>query len=68
MPRTVDPLRAIPTDHEAERAVLGAILLDGDALFKVADRLEPASFDLPRHRIVYESLRELSREAAGRSR
>ncbi|MEX2205848.1 MAG: replicative DNA helicase [Myxococcota bacterium] len=65
MPRAVDPLRAIPTDHEAERAVLGAILLDPDALFKVADRLEPASFDLPRHRIVYESLRELSEKQQG---
>ena len=65
MPRTADPLRSIPTDHEAERAVLGAILLDGDALFKVSDRLEPASFDLPRHRIVYESLRELSEKQQG---
>ena len=63
MPRTVDPLRAIPSDHEAERAVLGAILLDHEALYKVADKLRPRSFDLPRHRIVYESLRELSRSS-----
>ena len=65
MPRSADPLRAIPTDHEAERAVLGAILLDGDSLFKVADRIEPASFDLPRHRIVYEVVRELSEKQQG---
>jgi replicative DNA helicase len=48
-------LRAIPADHEAERAVLGAILLDHDALFKVSDRLRPESFDLPRHRTLYEA-------------
>jgi replicative DNA helicase len=48
-------LRSIPTDHEAERAVLAAILLDHDALYKIADRLRPDSFDLPRHRILYEA-------------
>ena len=35
--------------------MLGAILLDHDALYKVFDKLRPASFDLPRHRIVYEA-------------
>ena len=45
--------------------MLGAILLDGDALFKVADRLEPAAFDLPRHRIVYEALRDLAAKGQG---
>jgi replicative DNA helicase len=47
--------RAIPADHEAERAVLGAILLDHEALYKVQDKLNAQSFDLPRHRILYES-------------
>ena len=53
-------LRAIPADHEAERAVLGALLLDHDALYKVADKLRPESFDLPRHRIIYSACMELS--------
>jgi replicative DNA helicase len=65
LPRSAEPLRAIPTDHEAERAVLGAILLDGDALIKIADRLEPASFDLPRHRVVYEVIRDLGEKNQG---
>ncbi len=45
--------------------MLGAILLDSDALFKVAHRLDPAAFDLPRHRIVYEAVRELSEKQQG---
>jgi replicative DNA helicase len=53
------PLRAIPADHEAERAVLGAVLLDHEALYKVQDKLRAASFDLPRHRILYDALCEL---------
>ena len=56
------PLRAIPTDHEAERAVLGAILLDHDALYKVEDKLRPESFDLSRHRVIYRAISELSRK------
>jgi replicative DNA helicase len=52
-------LRAIPADHEAERAVLGAILLDHEALYKVQDKLRPGSFDLPRHRILYDAICEL---------
>ena len=55
-------MRAIPSDHEAERAVLGAILLDHDALYKVADQLRPESFDLPRHRVIYAGCMELSRK------
>ncbi len=53
-------LRAIPADHEAERAVLAAILLDHDALYKVQDKLGPHSFDLPRHRLIWEAFIELA--------
>ncbi|MCE2391987.1 MAG: replicative DNA helicase [Proteobacteria bacterium] len=53
-------LRAIPADHEAERAVLGAILLDHESLYKVQDKLEAQSFDLPRHRILYQSCLDLA--------
>jgi len=53
-------IRAIPADHEAERAVLGAVLLDHEALYKVADKLSPQIFDLPRHRILYQAFLALS--------
>jgi replicative DNA helicase len=55
-------LRAIPADHDAERAVLGALLLDHDSLYKVADLLRPESFDLPRHRVIYGACLEVSRK------
>jgi replicative DNA helicase len=63
--KTAEQLRAIPTDHEAERAVLGALLLDGDAFYKISDKLGPGSFDLPRHKIVYEVLCELAEKHQG---
>ena len=53
-------LRAIPADHEAERAVLGALLLDHNSLFKIEDKIRPASFDLPRHRMLYAACQSLA--------
>ena len=57
---TKESLRAIPVDHEAERAVLGAILLDHNSLLKIEDKVSSSSFDLPRHRILYEACLSLA--------
>jgi len=40
--------------------VLGAILLDHNSLYKIEDKVQPASFDLPRHRVLYESCLSLA--------
>jgi replicative DNA helicase len=55
-----EPLRAIPADHEAERAVLGAIILDHDAYHKVMDKVRVESFDLPRHQTLFRACEELT--------
>ena len=51
--------RALPADHEAERAVLAALILDHEAIWKVRDRLPEHAFDQPRHRTVYRACTEL---------
>jgi replicative DNA helicase len=53
-------VRAIPADHEAERAVLGAIVLDHDAYHKVMDKVRVESFDLPRHQTLFRACEELT--------
>jgi replicative DNA helicase len=58
-PTNLQSLRAIPADHEAERAVLGALILDHESLLKVQDHLSPEAFDLPRHRILFQACIEL---------
>jgi replicative DNA helicase len=42
-----------PHDVEAEKAVIGSLLVDGDAVFKVASSLGPESFFIPEHRWIY---------------
>ncbi len=50
----------IPPHHlEAEQSVLGALLIDRDALSEVSGRLKPESFYLEKHREIYEGIMAL---------
>jgi len=48
-----------PSNLEAEQAVLGALLIDQDAIIKIADILSPDDFYADKHRLVYESMMEI---------
>jgi replicative DNA helicase len=57
-PSTV-PDKLQPHDVEAEEAVLGALLIDPDAIIKVAPILAAADFFIHRHGWIYEAMRNL---------
>ncbi len=46
--------RAAPHNIEAEQALLGAILVNNEALYRVSDFLEPEHFFEPIHQQIYE--------------
>jgi replicative DNA helicase len=46
--------RAAPHNIEAEQALLGAILVNNEAFYRVSDFLEPKHFFEPVHRRIYE--------------
>ena len=50
---------AAPHDRLAEQRVIGALLIDRDAIFKVADMLRPEDFFVPAHQRIYFSALEL---------
>jgi replicative DNA helicase len=52
--------RIPPQNIEAEQAVLGAILLDSDALLTVTERIGPEDFYRQSHRYIFESMLELA--------
>ena len=52
--------RTLPSSLEAEKAVLGAMLLDEEAM-AAADALTPQDFHHDRHQILFEVLRDLHR-------
>ena len=52
----------MPQAPEVEKAVLGAMMIDKNALFEVGDLLKPESFYELRNQLVYEAIQQLSRE------
>src|SRR3954467_4894057 len=53
--------RAAPHNIEAEQALLGAILVNNEAFYRVSDFLEPGHFFEPVHREIYEVAAQLIR-------
>ncbi|MBI3336481.1 replicative DNA helicase [Candidatus Peregrinibacteria bacterium] len=59
-PPTPTPLLQVPPHSpEAERTVLGALLLDPEAIIKISDFLEPQDFYDPVHRAVFQAIHDL---------
>ncbi len=53
----------LPQNLDAERAVLGNILFDQDAIYKVMDILRTDDFYTPAHRLIYGALLELNKKS-----
>ncbi len=56
--REPSSLKVPPHHLEAERSVLGAILLDNETLLKVMEVLDPEDFYRDAHRLIYERMLE----------
>jgi replicative DNA helicase len=48
-----------PQNTDAEASLLGAILIDSDAIVKIADRLQSTDFYDPKHQRIYEAVTKL---------
>ena len=54
-------IRKVPPQNlEAERAVLGAILMDNETVYTVMEILEPPAFYQPSHRLIFSTMLDLS--------
>jgi len=51
--------QALPQNSDAEASLLGAILIDTDALVKIADAITPEDFYEERHRQIYVAITQL---------
>ena len=45
-----------PYNPHAERALLGGLLLDGDMVDEVAEKITPSAFGNSRHRVIFEAM------------
>ena len=53
------PDRQVPFDETAEQQVIGSLLIDRDAIFKIADLLRVDDFYVPRHQRIYDAAQAL---------
>src|SRR5262245_35326596 len=53
--------RSAPHNIEAEQALIGAILVNNEAFYRVSDFLEPVHFHEPLHQQIYELASNLIR-------
>jgi len=58
--QTTDIRKVPPQNLEAERAVLGAILMDNETVYTVMEILEPPAFYQPSHRLIFSTMLDLS--------
>jgi replicative DNA helicase len=58
--RNVEALRVPPHSLEAEQAVLGGLMLSGEAWAKIADKLTERDFYRRDHQLMYRAIGELS--------
>ena len=59
MSDSTTPNKLLPQNIEAEEAVLGSLLIDPDAIIRVATFLQPDDFYVQRHNWVYAAIRDL---------
>lgn len=57
------PVRNVPHNIDAERSVLGSIMLDNDQLGNVMHVLTPQMFYQPSHQLVFEAMLALSADS-----
>ena len=58
---TNETYRTAPQNVEAEQALLGAILVNNEAFYRVSDFLEPQHFFEPVHKAIFEVAGQLIR-------
>ncbi len=49
-----------PNNLEAEQSVLGCLLIDQNAIYKIADLLTPSDFYMPAHQKIFSAILELT--------
>ena len=59
MPTKKSQLKLPPQNLEAEQAVLGSVLIDKNAIYRVADILLPEDFYTPAHERIYKAILSL---------
>jgi replicative DNA helicase len=56
MEKDKEIFKSLPNNIEAEIALLGALLIDPEAIYKIVDLIKPDDFYKPAHQIIYSTI------------
>jgi replicative DNA helicase len=56
MEKDKEIFKSLPNNIEAEIALLGALLIDPEAIYKIVDLIKPEDFYKPAHQIIYSTI------------
>lgn len=56
----MDIVKVPPSDIDAEKAVLGAMLVDNDIVMEAVEKIRPEYFYMPDNKMIFEAMLELS--------
>ena len=59
MPETKTHIRIPPHNLEAEKALLGSIMLRPEVMFEITDLAHAVSFYSEKHRLIFETMLDL---------
>jgi replicative DNA helicase len=51
--------RVLPQDIDTEKALLGSIMLNTNAMYEIADSISPESFYASKHKIIFDAMLSL---------
>jgi len=57
--------RIVPYDTNAEQAVLGSLLVDGECIFSISDKISTEDFFVPENQLVYEACESIVERGEG---
>ena len=55
-------IKNLPSDVNAEKALLGSMLIDRDIVMEATERIKPDYFYMPDHKAIYEAMLKLNME------
>ena len=67
MPEVAAPERTLPHNLDAEKSVLGAVLIHNEAFNYAGESVQARDFFRDAHRRIFEKMERLSEQAAGRA-
>lgn len=61
----MESARIAPYNEDAEKGLLGSILIDDEVIYKIMDKVDVEDFYIPKNKIIFEAIQDLYKSQEG---